>query len=81
MRVVSLHPGVTLERVQEKTGFVVHAEGEIPVTPAPTAEELRLIREVIDPQGLRRLESNEGGDELLMDLWQRETGAAVEGRA
>ena len=81
MRVVSLHPGVTLERVQEKTGFIVHAAGEIAVTPAPTAEELRLIREVIDPQGLRRLESNEGGDELLMDLWQRETGAPVEGRA
>ncbi len=81
MRVVSLHEGVTLERVQEKTGFVVHVEGEVPTTPAPTAEELRVIREVIDPHGLRRLESNEGGDELLMDLWQRETGAPVAGRA
>ncbi|MGO4740415.1 CoA-transferase [Bosea sp. 2KB_26] len=75
MRVVSLHEGVTLERVQEKTGFAVHAEGEISTTPPPSAKELRVIREVIDPHGLRRLESAEGGDELLMDLWQRETGA------
>jgi glutaconate CoA-transferase subunit B len=81
MRVVSLHPGVTLESVQENSGFVVHSETEIPVTPAPTVEELQLIREVIDPHGLRRLESAESNDALLMELWHRETNAPGNRRA
>ena len=51
MRAVSLHPGVTMERVQEATGFEVAAEGEVPPTRDPTAEELRIIREVLDPEG------------------------------
>ena len=28
-------------------------EGDVPETRSPTDEELRLLREVIDPQGLR----------------------------
>lgn len=81
MRVVSLHPGITLQSVQEKTGFVVHCENEIQITPVPTTEELRIIREVIDPHGIRRLESAEGSDALLMELWQREISASNYGRA
>lgn len=80
MRVLSLHDGVTFAQVQEKTGFEVHGAGEIPVTPAPTEEELRIIREVIDPHGMRRLESAEAGDALLMEIWDRET-RSLAGRA
>ncbi|MBE1493509.1 acyl CoA:acetate/3-ketoacid CoA transferase beta subunit [Amycolatopsis lexingtonensis] len=52
MRAVSLHPGVTREEVAEATTF------EIDFTDAgtsrePTAEELRLIREVLDPKSFR----------------------------
>ncbi|MFE0099917.1 CoA-transferase subunit beta [Streptomyces sp. NPDC059009] len=54
MRVVSLHPGVPLDQVREATGFALVApDGEVPATREPTAEELRLIREVVDPRGLR----------------------------
>ncbi|MFI1205355.1 CoA-transferase (plasmid) [Streptomyces sp. BHT-5-2] len=53
MRLVSLHPGVTAEEVQDATGFPLARADEVPCTREPTAEELRLIREVIDPQGLR----------------------------
>ncbi|PNE37442.1 MULTISPECIES: CoA-transferase subunit beta [Streptomyces] len=53
MRLVSLHPGVTAEEVQDATGFPLACADEVPCTREPTAEELRLIREVIDPQGLR----------------------------
>ncbi|WEB38691.1 CoA-transferase [Streptomyces yunnanensis] len=53
MRLVSLHPGVTAEEVQDATGFPLAHADEVPCTREPTAEELRLIREVIDPQGLR----------------------------
>ncbi|GGZ66047.1 CoA-transferase subunit beta [Streptomyces subrutilus] len=53
MRLASVHPGVTVEQVREATGFVLATDGEVPYTREPTGEELRLIREVIDPKGLR----------------------------
>ncbi|MEU1116654.1 MULTISPECIES: CoA-transferase [unclassified Streptomyces] len=53
MRVASLHPGVTLDQVREATGFALAVPDDVPYTREPTAEELRLIREVVDPRGLR----------------------------
>lgn len=57
MRLVSVHPGVTVEQVRAATGFdLADADGEVPVTREPTAAELSLIREVIDPAGARNRE-------------------------
>ncbi|MBW8812882.1 MAG: hypothetical protein JF588_05600 [Caulobacterales bacterium] len=53
VRVRSLHPGVTVDEVQAATGFPLERPAEIPTTPAPTAEQLQLIRETLDPRGLR----------------------------
>jgi acyl CoA:acetate/3-ketoacid CoA transferase beta subunit len=53
MRLVSLHPGVSREEVEEATGFELAARDEVGVTRLPSEEELRLIREVIDPGNLR----------------------------
>ena len=53
MRVRSLHPGVTLEQVQAQTSFPLEAAKDVPTTAAPTAEQLRLIRTVLDPHDLR----------------------------
>ncbi|AJF68893.1 CoA-transferase subunit beta [Streptomyces vietnamensis] len=53
MRLRSLHPGVTVEEVLAATGFALTVPDEVPYTREPTAEELRLIREEIDPKGLR----------------------------
>lgn len=53
MRLRSLHPGVTVEQLTEATGFALTVPDEVPRTREPTAAELRLIREVIDPDGLR----------------------------
>lgn len=53
MRLVSVHPGVTVEQVRAATGFELAAADEVPYTREPTGEELRLIREVIDPRGSR----------------------------
>lgn len=80
MRVVSLHPGVSFDTVQERTGFELADPGpDAAVTAAPTTEELRIIREVIDPLGLRRLDSAEGNSALTLELWQRDltTGRAA----
>ncbi|RDI17565.1 acyl CoA:acetate/3-ketoacid CoA transferase beta subunit [Rhodococcus sp. AG1013] len=53
MRAVSLHPGVTAEDVKANTSFEIAGLAEAGITREPTAEELRLIREVIDPRSLR----------------------------
>ncbi|GGV69449.1 CoA-transferase subunit beta [Streptomyces massasporeus] len=56
MRLASLHPGVTVEQVKEATGFELTVPDEVPATREPTDEELRLIREVVDPAGARARE-------------------------
>ena len=72
MRIVSLHPGVRFEDVQKRTGFpLTRPSGVMAVTAEPTAQELHVIREVIDPHGIRRLDGD-GTDTLLMELWQQE---------
>jgi acyl CoA:acetate/3-ketoacid CoA transferase beta subunit len=55
MRVRSVHPGVTVDEVQEASGFPLSTDGVAESRP-PTDEELRLIREVIDPRSLRDAE-------------------------
>jgi len=56
MRVLSLHPGVDLDRVRSATGFRLEDSESIAETPAPTDEELRILRDDVDPAGyiLRR---------------------------
>ncbi len=56
MRLVSLHPGVSLDEVTGATGFELVIEGEVPETRAPTADELRIVREVLDPENFRSRE-------------------------
>jgi acyl CoA:acetate/3-ketoacid CoA transferase beta subunit len=53
MRLRSLHPGVTVDQVVAATGFPLALPDEVPYTREPDADELRLIREVIDPGNLR----------------------------
>ncbi|UCE87154.1 MAG: CoA-transferase [Deltaproteobacteria bacterium] len=52
MRLVSVHPGVTVAEVVENTGFELVVPDDVPETRAPGEEELRLLREVIDPDGI-----------------------------
>ena len=56
LRLRSVHPGVTVDQVLEATGCPLHVEGDVPETRTPTMEELILIREVLDPKGLRNRE-------------------------
>ena len=56
MRAISLHPGVEAAEVAENTGFEIAGLAEAAVTRTPSAEELRIIREVLDPKGLREKE-------------------------
>ena len=56
MRLRSVHPGVTVDDVVEATGFSLVVPADVEESRLPTAEELELIREVIDPEGAREKE-------------------------
>ena len=53
LRLVSVHPGVTVDDVVAATGFELVIGSDVPHTRMPTAAELELIRTVIDPRSLR----------------------------
>ena len=57
MRLVSVHPGVRIEQIREQTSFPLVVPSNVTETRAPTSDELRLIRERIDPEnrGAREL--------------------------
>jgi glutaconate CoA-transferase subunit B len=52
MKLISVHPGVTVEDVVENTGFELVMPDEVTVTEPPREAELRLLREEIDPAGI-----------------------------
>ena len=49
-RLESVHPGHTLAEVIVNTGFEFDRPPDVPVTPAPSAETLRLMRQVVAPE-------------------------------
>ena len=53
VRVISLHPGVSFEEVQDNTGFELAVADGLGVTPPPTDAQLAIIRERLDPHDLR----------------------------
>jgi len=50
MMVLSIHPGNTIEDVVGTMGFAPVVPKQVPFTEPPDKEQLRMIREVIDPQ-------------------------------
>ena len=56
MRLRSIHPGVTIDDVLAATPFELTVPDEVPASRLPTDEELDLIRNVIDPKGIRKAE-------------------------
>ncbi len=55
MRLVSVHPGVELDRVRENTGFELVVPDRLDTTPVPTPEQLVALRE-LDPAGYAQKE-------------------------
>lgn len=46
----ALHPGATVEQVQENTGWALRCAPSLRQTEPPTADELRILREELDPR-------------------------------
>lgn len=51
-RLLSVHPGVSVDDVVANTSFALHTD-DVVDTRLPSADELRLLREVVDPKSLR----------------------------
>lgn len=49
MRLVSVHPGVSVEEVANNTGFSLIIPEQAPITVPPKMEELQVLREELDP--------------------------------
>lgn len=75
MMVLSVHPGATPEDIRQNTEFDMLIPPGAPPTEPPTPEELRLIREEVDPLGLRKLEvlpSGKDRDALIRGIMEEE---------
>jgi glutaconate CoA-transferase subunit B len=48
----TLHPGITTEQVRANTGWDLKISNFLRVTPPPNEEELRILREELDPQSI-----------------------------
>jgi glutaconate CoA-transferase, subunit A len=75
-RLISIHPGVTLENVRTQTSGHFLITEPVPPTPVPTENELRLIREEVDPFGVRQLEFVPGRERfgLIQRVLEAEAG-------
>jgi glutaconate CoA-transferase, subunit B len=52
MTLLTMHPGVTIDGVRASMGWEPRVATDLGETPSPTDEELRLIREELDPAGV-----------------------------
>ena len=79
MRLISYHPGVSVSQIQARTGFELDISPDIHETPLPSESELRLLREQIDPLGIRRLELLSGNQrrELLHQIIEIEASMGM----
>lgn len=51
MKLISVHPGVTVDEVVENTGFPLMVPDQVGTSPAPNDDQLRILKE-IDPAGI-----------------------------
>jgi acyl CoA:acetate/3-ketoacid CoA transferase beta subunit len=77
MRLTSYHKGVSVKQIQARTGFDLEISPEVQETPFPSTEEIRLLREEIDPRGIRKLELLGGAarKQALRDIMSHEIAA------
>jgi acyl CoA:acetate/3-ketoacid CoA transferase beta subunit len=74
LRLITFHPGISLKRIQKRTGFELEIAPDLHETPPPTANELGLLRNEVDPLGIRRLELLSGASrrEMLREILAKE---------
>jgi glutaconate CoA-transferase, subunit A len=75
-----VHPGVTVDEVATQTGFPLRTAPYLAESVPPTADELRVLREEVDPFMLRRLEFVPSAQRhaLISELLAKEEAALAE---
>jgi glutaconate CoA-transferase subunit B len=83
MRLTSYHPAVDVAYIQAHTGFPLDVDEEVHPTPLPIMDDLRLLRQEIDPLGIRKLEALSGAErrQLLHQIIASETEEHITGHA
>ncbi len=74
MRLVTYHPDVTVEQIKRKTKFELEMSPDLHETILPEPEDIRLLREEIDPLNTRKLEMLGGSarKNLLREILEKE---------
>ena len=79
MRLVSIHPSVSIAEIQENSSFEIIVPDKVERTIAPSEEEVRLLDERIDPYGIRVLESLSGAERTakILEIVEEESADYV----
>ncbi|MHA2288017.1 MAG: CoA-transferase subunit beta [Promethearchaeota archaeon] len=74
MRLASVHPGVDIDHVKKSTGFDLIVPQKVQETIPPSVEEIKVLREKVDPLKIRKLEilSGKEREKLLDDIIRKE---------
>jgi acyl CoA:acetate/3-ketoacid CoA transferase beta subunit len=74
MRLITYHAGESIEKIRAKTGFDLEIAPDAHETEPLTSEEVRLLREEIDPLSIRKLETLSGAPRkaLLREILKQE---------
>jgi glutaconate CoA-transferase subunit A len=74
MQLMTFHPYSNVEQIQKHTGFKLLTSPDLRETEQPNKDELDLLRKVIDPLGIRRLELLRGPSrrKLLHEIMSKE---------
>ena len=77
-RLDSVHPGAEIDEIVANTGFVLDIPSHVPRTQEPTAMQLSLLRDRIDPFGTIRFDLMDSADrwDYIRDILDREWGRA-----
>ncbi len=70
LQLESIHPGISVEEVVKNTGFKLIIPDKVPETEPPTKEQLKLIREKIDPKNFRKVEMPKYKETMIEKLTQ-----------
>ncbi|TFF88409.1 MAG: hypothetical protein EU548_08910, partial [Promethearchaeota archaeon] len=66
MKLMTIHPGVSVEEVKTSTGFDLLIDENLKETKPPTVEEIKLLREKVDPLNIRKLEVLAGEEREML---------------
>ena len=74
MKVGTIHPGIKIDEIRKSTGFELLVPEGISETLPPTEEEINILRNKVDPLGIRKLEVLTGNkrEELLNIIIEKE---------